>query len=394
MLDKLDKKQFNPQYSLESLPLDLNIPEWLMILLFAGVGVYMPHNKNISPAYSEYILTMAADGKLAFLVADDSIWFGANYPFSHVYIEEEIAKEHSIGAIFQLAGRAGRRGQSWTAKIYIGNNTSGRIMNYIRGTESLGVTEEAKNMVVAFNKVLSEMSTRKNAMDILQFKENIPVKPKPETKLKDVIKLSDVKFIDAPQNITQATCGSSDTKTIINKIQNDTNELSDDWETVAFTSVPVITPIEKPVLKSDADLNWRNKKQTNSPEQKTYQRNDRNFQRNDETKTGYQDKSRDVYQPRNGYQGDRLRTEYQPRNGYQGDRLRTEYQSRTGYQGDRPRNDYQPRTGYQNDRNWRDKESKPETSTYKPPHKRTGQNAPPVNQQPQNNDRNNRSWND
>jgi len=151
---KMSKSDFRYHYSLEDLPLDCNVQDWVMLLLFAGVGIY---SSKMDENYTETIMNMATCGKLAFLISDDSISYGTNYPFNHVIIDEEVAKEHSIGTIFQLIGRAGRVGQSWVAYAHIGNYSSQRIMNYIKGDESLGLSEEGKNMLESFENAVKEL---------------------------------------------------------------------------------------------------------------------------------------------------------------------------------------------------------------------------------------------
>ena len=45
---------------------------------------------------------------MAFIVADDSMCYGVNYPLNHVIVFDEMANERSMGALFQLIGRAGK----------------------------------------------------------------------------------------------------------------------------------------------------------------------------------------------------------------------------------------------------------------------------------------------
>ena len=172
MIDKIDRRTLQPNLNLETLPLDLNIPDWIMLLLFAGIGIYHPFNTKLDYRYTEKILNLAAEGKLAFVISDDNICYGANYPFSHVIIDECLADKHSIGTIFQLAGRAGRVGESWVAYAHIGDNTSQRIMNYIKGVESLGTMEEAKNLNDAFKLILEEQKTTKPLEFVIQTENN------------------------------------------------------------------------------------------------------------------------------------------------------------------------------------------------------------------------------
>jgi len=154
----IDMESIREPLLLEDLPLNLNIADWMYQLLFAGVGIYTT-NKSISKDYIDLILSLASVGKLAFLIADDSICYGANYPLSNVIITDQVADEHSISTIFQLAGRAGRVGTSWIAYCYTEPNTSNRIMEYIKGNENTGITQEAFNLSNSFDKLLFESNS-------------------------------------------------------------------------------------------------------------------------------------------------------------------------------------------------------------------------------------------
>lgn len=177
MIQNIDIKNLRYNFNLETLPFDLNVPDWVMLLLFSGVGIYDPNHDMLDQRYTDLILDMTAEGKLSFLIADDNICYGANYPFSHVVVDDDIAKCHSIGTIFQLLGRAGRVGQSWVAYAHIGNTTTKRIMNYIKGIESSGVSIEAENLNRCFNKIKEENikdEIRNN--NIIKLSEVIPSK--------------------------------------------------------------------------------------------------------------------------------------------------------------------------------------------------------------------------
>lgn len=129
-----------------------SVSEWVYILLYSGIGVYTS-NRVFGDAYNDIVLDMASSKQLAFLVSDDTVCYGANYPFSHVVVEDSVAERHSIGTVFQLLGRAGRVGSSWVAYGHIGSKTATRIKNYIVGEESVGVEEEAVNMENTFKKI-------------------------------------------------------------------------------------------------------------------------------------------------------------------------------------------------------------------------------------------------
>ena len=190
MKGRINTSILQSNYNLDSLPLDILVPDWVILLLFAGVGIYSPNNNLLSNDYTKLILNMASDRKLAFLISDENICYGANYPFSHVVIEDEFAEKHSIGTIFQLAGRAGRVGQSWVAYAHVGDKTSERIMKYIKGTENSGITKEAENLNIAFGKVIESLKRNQNKK-----KPNIE-----NTGIKkiEIIRLSEVRPMERP----------------------------------------------------------------------------------------------------------------------------------------------------------------------------------------------------
>lgn len=199
----INQNSLRYNFNLETLPLDLNVEDWVMLLLFSGVGIYDPTNKLLDQKYLDLILDMTAEGKLSFLISDDSICYGANYPFSHVVIEDEIAENRSIGTIFQLLGRAGRVGQSWVAYGHIGDKISERIMNYIKGYDLEGTSIEAANLNRCFNSVKEENIKKSNII-----------------KLSDVTKAVKVEKIkNEPINIIE-----------ISKVSVEKNEIVDSWE--------------------------------------------------------------------------------------------------------------------------------------------------------------------
>lgn len=155
VLENLDESLLRPM--LNQIPESLGVSDELMILLRAGIGVYSNHNKHLTPRYSEFVLDLASEGKLAFLVSDGSINYGANYHIGHVIVFDDLAKKHSIGTLFQLWGRAGRVGKSWTAHAYIvGKDTEKRFMRYMKGELDRGVSMEAKNLVSAMKELINE----------------------------------------------------------------------------------------------------------------------------------------------------------------------------------------------------------------------------------------------
>ena len=106
---------------------EFNIDDNLKFLLYMGIGIY---SKNLDSDYTNKILEMLTDRELAFIIADESFCYGANYLISNVIIYDNIADNHSINTILQLIGRTARIGKSWSGKVYLDNNTSNRIKEF------------------------------------------------------------------------------------------------------------------------------------------------------------------------------------------------------------------------------------------------------------------------
>jgi len=132
-------------------PHDLDVDDNIMTLLVCGVGIYTHSTNLLSQEYLDTVLQYAEHGQLAFLISDDSICYGANYPFGHVVVEDEFAMDHSIGTMFQLWGRAGRMGKSWSAHAHLtGKKSEEKFMNYLKGKSDRGTKMEADNIRSAY----------------------------------------------------------------------------------------------------------------------------------------------------------------------------------------------------------------------------------------------------
>jgi hypothetical protein len=44
---------------------------------------------------------------------------GTNFPISNVILRDDLAERLNMNEMFQLIGRAGRVGQSWTARAFL-----------------------------------------------------------------------------------------------------------------------------------------------------------------------------------------------------------------------------------------------------------------------------------
>jgi len=145
------KKFVRTPIDLSEIPSDMLVSDEILTALYSGIGIY---GKNVCPQYMACVLRLASEGKLAYLIADDTICFGTNYPISNVICTEEFGTQHSTNTLFQLFGRAGRVGRSWIANVYVTNNIAKKIIDYVhnRGDSE----QEARNMCDIFEKLVVE----------------------------------------------------------------------------------------------------------------------------------------------------------------------------------------------------------------------------------------------
>ena len=94
----------------------------LILLLFSGVGVLNNDNADISDIYKRLVFKHAQNNELSYIVSDNNITFGANLPLNNIIIPEPFSDWMNINKLFQLIGRAGRIGQSWSAFSYLDEN--------------------------------------------------------------------------------------------------------------------------------------------------------------------------------------------------------------------------------------------------------------------------------
>ena len=123
--------------------IDLNIDEDLILLLMCGIGVW---SKTItSPQYRSIVLRYASSNMLAYVIADESICFGTNYPFNRVIITNEFSAIHSIETILQVIARAGRLGLIYKAEAFIPDSLLPRWKEYSM-TNIDSTFDEGKNI--------------------------------------------------------------------------------------------------------------------------------------------------------------------------------------------------------------------------------------------------------
>jgi hypothetical protein len=148
--NETDIKLYNSKLNREKLDLNdipfhsMTVTDDILILLLCGVGIYSPSNPNLDPNYLSTVLNLASKGDLAYIIADNSISYGTNYPISRVIITDEFSKEHSMYTMFQLMGRAGRVGKSWKATAYVTDELSNKISDFAIDPEKYNL--EIKNI--------------------------------------------------------------------------------------------------------------------------------------------------------------------------------------------------------------------------------------------------------
>ena len=128
-----------------------NIDDNLKFLLYMGVGLY---SKDLDPDYIIKVLEMLQDGELAYIIADESFCYGANYLITNVIINDDIGNSHSINTILQLIGRTARVGKSWSGKVYLDLNTSERIKQFFLNPSFTSI--EGININTFFNNIKNQ----------------------------------------------------------------------------------------------------------------------------------------------------------------------------------------------------------------------------------------------
>jgi energy-coupling factor transporter ATP-binding protein EcfA2 len=113
--------------------------------LALGVGIFSPSRMDLS--YTRTVIDLASNGLLAYLIADDDICYGTNYPIENVIVDDTCLTRHSVKTVFQVFARAGRPGKSWKASIYAAD----AVLDMIRRSVHLTKEEdlEVENMNIA-----------------------------------------------------------------------------------------------------------------------------------------------------------------------------------------------------------------------------------------------------
>lgn len=124
--------------------------------LALGVGIFSP--SRMDPSYTHAVIDLASNGLLAYLIADDDICYGTNYPIENVIVDDTCLTRHSVKTVFQVFARAGRPGKSWKASIYAADQVLDMIRRSIHATKEDDV--EVQNMNVALMGAMEHVATQ------------------------------------------------------------------------------------------------------------------------------------------------------------------------------------------------------------------------------------------
>ena len=152
---------------------DFNIDEELKFLLYMGVGLY---SKKLDAEYCNLVLDMLTDRQLAYVIADESFCYGANYQLSNVIISDDIGDSHSINTVLQLIGRTSRVGKSWSGKVYLDTNTCKRIIHFFNdpkdnSNEGHNISKSFDSIVLTINKENELIKQKEIEAEIERLKE-------------------------------------------------------------------------------------------------------------------------------------------------------------------------------------------------------------------------------
>jgi hypothetical protein len=131
---------------------EYDIDDNIKFLLYMGVGLF---SKDLDSDYTNKVLEMLQNCELAYIIADESFCYGANYLISNVIINDDIGDSHSINTILQLIGRTARVGKSWSGKVYLDTNTTIRIKEFFMNPSFTSV--EGTNIIKYFKDTTFEI---------------------------------------------------------------------------------------------------------------------------------------------------------------------------------------------------------------------------------------------
>lgn len=120
--------------------------------LALGIGIFSPTKMDIT--YTRKIIELASNGQLHYILADDDICYGTNYPIENVIVDDTCMNSHSVKTIFQVFARAGRPGKSWRANIFAHNTIIQKIQDYVFSRNYTDIEAINMNLALVKSKLL------------------------------------------------------------------------------------------------------------------------------------------------------------------------------------------------------------------------------------------------
>lgn len=148
------KKAKTPQYVEVGKLLMKGVPDDVLLALMCGIGILSSSIKDLQdPHYKSLVISLASKGHLAFVISDNSIVFGTNYPFSCVIVTEEFFEVHkSPRTIIQLIGRAGRFGFGAGAEAIVDPSIAEVLVDFAKNPDKYDT--EVRNIKTTIDSVI------------------------------------------------------------------------------------------------------------------------------------------------------------------------------------------------------------------------------------------------
>jgi len=145
---------------------NMNVPGDILLLLCCGIGIYAPEDSRVNDGgYLEQVITLAKQGRLAYMVADHNIAYGVNFPFTRTIVCDDFTAEHSMNTVFQLMSRAGRVGQSWFAESFVSDEVIKTMREYSHTNSSPDGQVEIENMKIVAREIMTREREKRQARE-------------------------------------------------------------------------------------------------------------------------------------------------------------------------------------------------------------------------------------
>jgi hypothetical protein len=143
--------------------------------LVLGIGLYSPSTMDRS--YTNLVIEWASQGLLAFIIADDDICYGTNYPIENVIVDNSPAViTHSVNTIFQVFSRAGRPGKSWKANIYAHTEILTKIDSFVKDNTFKDIETDNFNIALIKSSLIQVLENKQFKIEQIKLDEKLEKK--------------------------------------------------------------------------------------------------------------------------------------------------------------------------------------------------------------------------